>query len=130
MLGNGVGVEVVAIDDVPWEDFAEERIRGVVLPGSGMASASVGEIPVGLSQARHRHHRPPTGVELVLVFDGAFRLESCDVVTEVHDTRVRGPVFLEIGSGTVTSIQNCGEVPVRFFSVFAPSFQVGEIEYC
>lgn len=121
-------ITYVEVDKQTFQWFAEEHIKGLLLPTSGFTSASVGDVAAKEEQTPHRHHRPKDGDELIFVYEGLFEL-----VTETAKTRFDvdrdGPVFISVPSGMQASINNLGTKRVRFFSVFAPPFQVGEINY-
>ncbi len=109
-------------------EFAEERISGALLGGSTPhASITMGVVPVGQSQRHHLQRRPNAGTEVILVYAGQFVVEGAEGAAEFDASEQ--PVLVEAPSGVPCSLSNVGAVPVQFFTVFSPPFEMGEIEW-
>jgi hypothetical protein len=123
------GMRIVRVVGEPVLDFVEERITGILLPVNVFTSASVGFVAPGVAQRHHKQHRPQDGVEIIFVYAGRFRVVGEDGVSSVYDADEDGPVYVEVESEAPASLENTGSTNVKFFSVFAPPFAVGEHEY-
>lgn len=123
------GVSMTMLRQVPVQSFAEENILGAILGGTPHTTATFGIVRPGTMQTPHVQRRPDNGDELILVFEGKFRIVSGNDRTAAHDTAAQGAVYLSIEAGSVASIENVGDSDVVFFSVFSPPFVLGEIEY-
>jgi hypothetical protein len=123
------GIQIVIVHSAPTVEFVEERITGVLLPETRFASASVNFVPVNGAQTPHYQNRPQNGDEIVFVYSGKFCIVSADWRSEVFDTNQVGPVYFLVRSGTPASVENCGTEIVRFYSVFAPPFAEGEVNF-
>ena len=123
------GIQVVVIHDLPRQKFVGERIEGALLPETRFASASVNYVPADGAQTPHFQNRPQNGDEIVFVYAGRFRIVSGTTKSQVFDTDEVGPVYFLVASGTPATVENCGPKPVRFYSVFAPPFKVGEVQF-
>ncbi len=121
-------LEVVQIEKAAFSYFADERIFGAILPTTRFTSASIGMLEPGVAQTPHQQQRPCDGVEIMFVYEGQFELVLQDS-TQSFDVRQDGPIFIQVPSGVPASLNNIGSSPVRFFSVFAPPFEPGEIVY-
>jgi hypothetical protein len=108
--------------------FPDERIRIGLLHSSKFCSAGFGEVPVGASQRKHVHSRPSNGDELMLFVSGTFELVTQSGASK-FDAPKDGVVFVSIDSGEEFHVRNTGLVPVLFFSVFCPAFELQEIKW-
>ncbi len=124
-----MGVNIIKIDQEQRLEFAHENIAGFLLPETGHASASVGIIPPRGAQRHHKQQRPDGGVENIFIFRGTFTVEPPMSALERHNCEIDGPVFVQVPSDTPFSIRNLADQPVWFYTVFAPPFRPGEIEF-
>jgi oxalate decarboxylase/phosphoglucose isomerase-like protein (cupin superfamily) len=108
--------------------FEEENIYGNILPVSPFSSASAGYIAPYSEQKKHFHTRPDNGVEIIFVYQGKFKMLTSEGESEVMDAG-ECPVFIQVESKCVASLKNVGNLEVRFFSVFAPGFDLNELTY-
>lgn len=122
-------IEIVVINELDFLRFEEENISGVLLPSSNFTSTSAGIVMPGEAQASHYQERPGNGTEIILVYEGHFEVVGAAGTMTVHDCATKGPLFIQVASKAVASLRNVGNIPVRFFSVFAPPFEPGEIKY-
>jgi hypothetical protein len=121
-------ITYVEVNKQRFTRFPEERISGLILPSTDFSSASVGDVAPKVAQAPHFHRRPQNGDEIIFVYKGYFELVTESGIKRFNVDR-DGPVFIQVPSGLQASIKNVGSSSVRFFSVFAPPFKVGEINY-
>lgn len=124
---SGIAIKILTDQEVL--SFPEENITGIILRDTESCTSTVAYVAPGQAQTLHVHDRPDNGDVIMFIYRGAFRVVSRDYASEVHDTGVRGPVYIEVGSGTPVSIENRGDDEVAFFTVFAPGFRDGEIRY-
>ena len=122
-------LNIVKINKGPLLYFSEERISGSILPESEFSSASVGIVAPNVTQKPHYHKRRNNGVEIIFIYEGKFKLVTASEESETFDVMEDGPIFVQVPSNVVASIKNVGEKEVKFFSVFAPVFELGEIVY-
>lgn len=122
-------MQVVRLNDVDLQEFADENILGALLPATQHFSAAVGVVRPRESQRHHRQNRPEAGDELIIVLSGRFEVRTEAGNSGPHDADADGPVFIHVPSGVPASLVNIGDSEVRFLGVFAPPFQLGEIEY-
>ncbi len=123
------GVKIIEINKEKVLDFADEGIRGILLGEDSHASYSVAIVPVGGRQRRHVQQRPDNGTEVMFFFSGRFAFIADGAGPDEYDVAEGGPVLVVCPSGVASSIENRGDTEVRLFSVFAPPFLPGEIEY-
>jgi hypothetical protein len=123
------GIQIVSVHAVPTREFSEEKITGALLPETKFASASINFVPVNGAQTPHYQDRPLKGDEIVFVYAGTFRIVSGDRRSRVFNADQQGPVYFLVRSGTPATVENCGHDIVKFFSVFAPPFQEGEVHF-
>jgi len=125
-----LSVNVWVVNKEPVEEFADERIRGILIGRDSHASYTVGIVPAGGSQRLHYQDRPDDGTEVIFVYQWSFRVRGVEESkTGPYDVNESGPVLVVCPSGDQCALDSVGETEVRFFSVFAPPFQIGEIHY-
>ncbi|SRR6266496_983473 len=122
-------IQAISIEKEPRSYLEEEQISGIFLPGSVFASASVGILEPGVTQTCHCHKRPQEGIEIIFVYEGTFSLMTEDKVLESFDVRQNGPIYIQVSSGQHAHLKNTGKEQVKFFSVFTPPFEAGEIHF-
>lgn len=122
-------MQVVRVNSEPFLDFSDEGITGALLGSDAHASYTLGIVPKGGRQRLHYQSRPDNGTEIIFVYEGRFNvLGVTDDLAGPFDCDVDGPVLVVCPSGQPCSLESNGS-EVRFFSVFAPPFQMGEITY-
>ena len=121
-------VKIMKVDKQEFMFFDEERISGTILSESEFSSSTVGVISPGESQRHHVQNRPNNGVEIIFIYQGAFVVRTNNANIE-HNAEENGPLYVEVPSGEPASIKNMGSNEVKFFTVFAPPFKMGEIKY-
>lgn len=123
------GLTIIRVHAVATREFAEEKITGILLPETTFSSASIGFVPPFGEQSPHYQNRPEGGDEIIFVYEGRFSVVSGNQRTDVIDTKQDGPIYILVRSGTPASLENRGSETVRFFSVFAPPFAIGETHF-
>ncbi len=119
----------VEVNNETVHDLPEENIYGIFLPKSAYSSASVGIIKAGEMQKAHYHNRVGDGVEIVFVYQGKFIICNERKDSDVFDTNMNGPVYIQIPTKTIAHLKNVGQGEVRFFSVFAPALDINELVF-
>lgn len=102
--------------------FSPEGLSFAALPAASFVSTAVNSIEPGGAQAPHYHNRPQQGEEIVFVYQGAFAVIGAEGVIDSFNVEHDGPIYLHIPAQTQASLRNVGDIPVRFFSLFAPPF--------
>ncbi len=120
---------VVCLHKLKFSEFEEENIVGAIIGQDEFGSITTGLVRVGQAQTPHLHNRPSNGIELILVYQGKVEVIGQSGVLEACDADKDGPLFVKVPSGQPASLRNVGDVEVRFFSVFLPAFEMGEIVY-
>lgn len=121
-------IKVIKVDEEPIKYFSEESLFGAILPSTAFSSASIGIIEPGNAQTLHYHIRPQAGVEIIFIHQGNFVLTT-EGKEESFDTTQVGPIYIQVPSGIQASIKNTGKKQVKFFSIFTPPFESGEVHF-
>ncbi|TDB80747.1 hypothetical protein E1264_33710 [Actinomadura sp. KC216] len=123
-------LQIVASNELPLQDFTDERIEARLFPVAKFCDAAMGIVRAGVAQRHHVHDRPDKGDEVIFVYGGRFRVRGDFPGSDrVFDVSTEGPVYISVPAGMACSLENLGTEPVRFFSVFSPRFEPGEIRY-
>ncbi len=122
-------INIVRTSEIELQEFSDENILGALLPATKHFSASYGVVRPNESQRHHVQSRPGKGDELIIVVSGMFKIRTANEYEGPFDADKDGAVFIHVPSDVPASLVNIGNSDLKFFGVFTPPFELGEINY-